>query len=88
MYLHPDMSSTVVGAYLGGISAARGPLSSRERQVLQLIAEGQGTKQVAETLGVSVKTVQSHRSRLMQKLNIRETAGLVRYAIRQGMSDL
>ncbi len=87
-YLHPEMSQAVVGAYLGGADSSKDPLSSRERQVLQLIAEGRGTKQVADALGVSVKTVESHRSRVMKKLNIRETAGLVRYAIRQGLSEL
>ncbi|MGE0453587.1 MAG: response regulator [Vicinamibacteria bacterium] len=87
-YLHPEMSEAVVGAYLGSAESPKEPLSSRERQVLQLIAEGKGTKQVAVALGVSVKTVESHRSRLMKKLDIRETAGLVRYAIRQGLSEL
>jgi DNA-binding NarL/FixJ family response regulator len=87
-YLHPEMSQAVIGAYLGSGESAAEPLSSRERQVLQLIAEGRGTKQVATALGVSVKTVESHRSRLMKKLSIRETAGLVRYAIRHGLSEL
>jgi DNA-binding NarL/FixJ family response regulator len=87
-YLHPEMSGTVVGAYLSGLETPRDVLSSRERQVLQLIAEGKGTKQVAEILGVSVKTIESHRSRLTKKLNIREIAGLVRYAIRHGLSEL
>lgn len=87
-YLHPEMSQAVVEAYLGSADSPKEPLSSRERQVLQLIAEGKGTKQVAEALGVSVKTVESHRSRVMKKLSIHETAGLVRYAIRQGLSEL
>ena len=61
------------------------PLSSRERQVLQLIAEGKSTKDVASLLGISVKTAESHRSRIMKKLDIHETASLVRYAVRRGL---
>jgi DNA-binding CsgD family transcriptional regulator len=59
-------------------------LSSREGEVLQLIAEGQANKQVAMELGISVKTVEKHRQRLMEKLNIHDTAGLTRYAISGG----
>ncbi|HEV8337006.1 MAG TPA: response regulator transcription factor [Candidatus Polarisedimenticolia bacterium] len=61
------------------------PLSGRERQVLQLIAEGKKIKEIAAILGVSVKTIETHRMRLMDKLDIHETAGLVRYAIRMGI---
>ena len=57
----------------------------RERQVLQLIAEGKSTKDAGIFLGISVKTAESHRIRLMQKLDIHETASLVRYAVRQGI---
>jgi len=53
--------------------------------VLQLVAEGKTTKEIATLLGQSVKTVESHRTRIMQKLNIHETANLVRYAIRKGL---
>jgi two-component system, NarL family, response regulator NreC len=87
-YLHPEMSEAVIDGYLGKTEMADQPLSNRERQVLQLIAEGKRTRQAAEILGVSVKTVESHRSRIMRKLNIRETAGLIRYAIRHGLSEL
>jgi DNA-binding NarL/FixJ family response regulator len=62
-------------------------LSSREAEVLQLIAEGQANKQVAAELGISVKTVEKHRQRLMQKLNIHDTAGLTRYAIAAGIIE-
>ena len=55
------------------------------REVLQLIAEGETTNDIAGLLGLSVKTVESHRTRLMEKLDIRQTAGLVRYAIRRGL---
>ncbi len=60
-------------------------LSPRERQVVRLIAEGKSTKQIAELLKISVKTAEFHRARLMEKLNIHDTAGLVRYAIREGL---
>jgi DNA-binding CsgD family transcriptional regulator len=56
--------------------------------VLQLIGEGKSTKEVAAVLGVSVKTAESHRARIMKKLGIGETAGLVRYAIRRGLAPL
>jgi len=62
-------------------------LSSREVEVLQLIAEGQANKQVAAELGISVKTVEKHRQRLMEKLNIHDTAGLTRYAITAGIIE-
>ena len=61
------------------------PLTIRERQVLQLIAEGKSTKDTASVLGISVKTADSHRMRLMQKLDILETASLVRHAVRRGL---
>jgi DNA-binding NarL/FixJ family response regulator len=62
-------------------------LSSREVEVLQLIAEGEANKQVAAELGISVKTVEKHRQRLMEKLNIHDTAGLTRYAIAAGIIE-
>jgi len=62
-------------------------LSSREAEVLQLIAEGQANKQVAAELGISVKTVEKHRQRLMEKLDIHDTAGLTRYAIAAGIIE-
>lgn len=61
------------------------PLTEREREVLRLIGGGRSTKEVAALLGVSFKTAESHRSRLMKKLDIHETAGLVRYALRRGL---
>lgn len=61
------------------------PLSGRERQVLQLVGEGKSTKDIAAQLGISVKTAESHRARLMKKLDIHEIASLVRYAIRHGL---
>jgi len=84
-YLSPGISEAVVQAYLAKSDLPSDPLTPREREVLQLIAEGKTTKDIAGLLGVSVKTVESHRTRLMGKLDIRQTAGLVRYAIRRGL---
>jgi two-component system response regulator NreC len=87
VYLSPGISSAVLAAYNSKAHPAD-PLTSRERQVLQLIAEGKSTKDVAALLGVSVKTAESHRSRLMQKLDIHETASLVRYAVKHGLVQI
>lgn len=85
VYLSPSISGTLVGAYLSKTSAPPDPLSTRERQVLQLVGEGKSTKEVAVQLGISIKTAESHRARLMRKLDIHETATLVLYAIRRGL---
>jgi two-component system response regulator NreC len=82
-YLSPGVSKAVVDAYLAGSDLPPDPLSPRERQVLRLIAEGRSTKEAAGLLGISAKTAESHRARIMEKLDIHETAGLVRYAIRR-----
>jgi two-component system, NarL family, response regulator NreC len=84
-YLSPGVSRAVVEAYRTKSQMPADPLTARERQVLQLIAEGRSTKDVASLLGISVKTAESHRTRLMQKLDIHETASLVRYAVRRGL---
>lgn len=85
LYLSPGISRAVVGAYLSKSDSQADPLSARERQVLQLVGEGKSTKEVAKQLGLSVKTIESHRARLMRKLDLHQTAGLVRYAIRHGL---
>jgi len=85
VYLSPGMSRVVVDAYLSKTELPADPISSREREVLQLIAEGKSTKDIASLLGISVKTADSHRSRLMRKLDIHEVASLVRYAVRKGI---
>ncbi|HEU5249019.1 MAG TPA: response regulator transcription factor, partial [Thermoanaerobaculia bacterium] len=85
IYLSPAVSKVVVDAYLGRRSLPEDPLTQREREVLQLVAEGKTTKQIAHILGVSAKTAESHRTRIMNKLEIHDTAGLVRYAIRRGL---
>lgn len=85
VYLSPGVAQAVMNAYKKKAEKPNDPLTPRERQVLQLIAESKSTKDVASLLGISVKTAESHRSRLMQKLDIHDTAGLVRYAVRRGM---
>lgn len=85
IYLSPSVSQAVVHAYLGKTDLPPDPLSSRELQVLQLVAEGKTTKEIAQLLGISIKTAESHRTHIMEKLDIHETAGLVRYAIRRGV---
>ena len=85
IYLSPGMSTAVVHAYLSKSDMPADPITSRERQVLQLIAEGKSTRDIASLLGISVKTADSHRSRLMGKLDIHEVATLVRYAVRKGL---
>jgi DNA-binding NarL/FixJ family response regulator len=84
VYLSPGVSRAVVEAYATP-DRPKDTLSARERQVLQLIAEGKTTKDIAALIHVSAKTVETHRARLMQKLGIHEIAGLVRYAIRKGL---
>jgi two-component system response regulator NreC len=85
VYLSPGISETVVQAYLNAVVPQPELLSDRERQVLQLVAEGKRTKEIAQILGVSTSTAESHRNHIMQKLNIHEIAGLVRYAIGHGL---
>jgi DNA-binding NarL/FixJ family response regulator len=83
LYVSPGMSQAVLDAVRN--AAGVEPLTPRERQVLQLVAEGKSTKQIAELLKISAKTAEFHRGRVMDKLNIHDTAGVVRYAIRQGL---
>jgi DNA-binding NarL/FixJ family response regulator len=85
IYLSPGISRAVVQAYRTKSDLPPDPLSPREREVLQLVAEGKTTKEIAVLLGVSVKTAESHRMHIMSKLDIHETASLVRYAIRRGL---
>jgi DNA-binding NarL/FixJ family response regulator len=85
VYLSPGISAAVIEAVRSPQAPMEGPLTAREREVLQLVAEGKTTKEIAVLLGVSVKTADAHRTRLMQKLDIHDIAGLTRYAIRQGI---
>lgn len=84
-YISPGLSREVAESYLGEDSRVESPLSRREREVLQLVAEGKTTKEIAATLFISFKTVESHRQHIMAKLDIHDTASLTRYAIRSGM---
>jgi len=87
-YLSSEISHVLVERYLSsGSSAAEAAvaLSDRERQILQMIAEGHTNRQIAAALGITPKTVDTHRTRLMTKLDIHDTPGLVRYAIRKGI---
>lgn len=85
IFLSPGLSDVVVETCLGRIQPPKDSLTPREREVLQLVAESKTTKDIARVLGIGVKTVESHRTRIMAKLGIHETAGLVRYAIRRGL---
>ncbi|HMI51198.1 MAG TPA: response regulator transcription factor [Candidatus Saccharimonadales bacterium] len=85
VYLSPGVSRAVMDAYRNKSKKSGDRLTLRERQVLQLIAEGKSTKDIASLLGIGVKTAESHRTRLMQKLDIHETASLVLYAVRHGI---
>ena len=87
-YLSPSISASVVNAALAGDTSCTDPLTQREREVMQLIAEGKSNKEVAHELKLSVKTVESHRRNLMVKLSIHETAGLVRHAMKLGLVQL
>jgi DNA-binding NarL/FixJ family response regulator len=87
VYLSPSVSRTVIDVFLSKNEQAHDRLTARERQVIQLIGEEKTTKEIANILGISAKTAESHRSRLMQKLDIHGTAGLVRYAIRRGLIE-
>jgi two-component system, NarL family, response regulator NreC len=88
VYISPGVAATVVDAYLGKIDVEADPLTPRERQILQLVAEGKTTKEIASLLNVSFKTAESHRNRIMKKLNIHNVTGLVHYAIRSGLMRL
>ena len=84
IYLSPGISQAVVEACTKPDEDPAPPLTPREQQVLQLVAEGKSTKEAARILNISVKTAESHRTRVMAKLDVHDTASLVRYAIREG----
>jgi DNA-binding NarL/FixJ family response regulator len=84
-YLSPGISRRVIENYLGGKSGPFDQLTSRQREVLRLMAEGNNTKEIAFLLQLSAKTVETHRGHLKKKLGIDDIAGLVRYAMRAGL---
>jgi|SRR3990167_1549100 len=85
IYLSPAVTGAVVKAYLDQGEASATLLTPREREILQLVAEGKSTKEIAQILDIGVKTAETHRTNIMKKLDIHDTAGLVRYAIRHGL---
>lgn len=90
-YLSPGIAAAANGQARAPAAPARAALSAltpREREVLQLIAEGKSTKRVAGDLDLSVKTIETHRHNIMEKLGIHTVAELTKYAIRQGLTDL
>lgn len=87
VYLSPSVSDFVLQGYLSGDDRPSDPLTNREREVLQLIAEGLTGREVAARLGLAAKTIDNHRASIVEKLGIRTTAGLVRYAIHAGLVD-
>jgi len=87
-FISPAVSAIVVDGFLSGRDREAGPLRTltlRQREILQLLAEGRSAKEVAFALGLSVKTVETHRRQIMDRLQIFDLAGLVRFAIRSGL---
>lgn len=88
VYLDPNIQENVLERIKHSVNGSYNRLTTRERQVLQGIAEGKTNRQTAEDLDLAVKTVDSHRHNLMQKLNIHDQTGLVKYALRMGLVSL
>jgi DNA-binding NarL/FixJ family response regulator len=92
VYLSPAITHIVVREFvnptLEDVLDAGAPLSPRERQVLQMIAEGRSTKEIADLLFISVKTVESHRKKIMEKTNLHTVADLTKFAIRRGLTSV
>lgn len=86
VYLSPSVSEAVVDALSGG-GEEEDPLTAREREILKLVAEGNTTREISRRLGISGKTVESHRARILEKLHLHDTASLVRYAVRHGLIE-
>ncbi len=91
-YLSPAITGTVLNKYRDNNSGSKiglmRSLTSREREVLQMIAEGKKTKDIADLLNISIKTVETHRSRMMNKLDIHSIAELTKFALREGLTSL
>ncbi len=91
-YLSPGLAGTLIEDYMGHVTSVEEvdspALTAREREVLQLISEGWSTQSIAEKLNLSIKTIESHRRRIMERLNIESIAGLTKYAIREGVTSL
>ena len=90
VFLHPPLTTKLVRDYLrrvrlGEAADSYDTLSERERQVLRLIGEGHTSQEIADTLGISASTVQTHRAHIMEKLNLRKRSELMKYAVRRGL---
>ena len=92
IYLGRKIQGVVVGDYVDRLGGKRPSspvtLTNKEREVLQLVAEGKSTKEIAQALSITVKTVETHRHNIMNRLSIRSIAQLTKYAIRQGLTSL
>jgi len=92
IYISPSVAGIVLDDYLGTSterdSSVRSLLTPREMEVLQLLAEGKSMKQIALSLSLSIKTIESHRTRIMQKIDVSNIADLTKYAIREGIISL
>jgi len=92
VFLSPAITDVVVRDFTSREPAPAGSafrlLSPREREVLQLLAEGRSTKEIAEKLSVSGKTIETHRRQIMEKLGLHSVAGLTKYAVREGLTTL
>jgi DNA-binding NarL/FixJ family response regulator len=87
-YLSPAVSKQVVDDYVGRTGGSADPLEAltpRQREILQLVAEGHTSKEIAERLGLSFKTVEAHRAQIMERLGLEDVTGLVRFAVRVGL---
>lgn len=87
-YLSPGVSKQVVDDYVGRTGGSSDPLEAltpRQREILQLVAEGHTSKEIAERLQLSFKTVEAHRAQIMERLNLQDVTGLVRFAVRVGL---
>ncbi len=87
-YLSPEVSEQIVSGYMGGVNSTQSAwetLAKREREVLKLVAEGNTNKMISSLMCISVKTVEKHRSNLMKKLNLRNSASLTAFAIEKGL---
>lgn len=86
-YLGPGLDQTLVREYLDGAETVAVPLTAREREVLRLIAQGLKNREIAETLSIAIKTVETHRTKIMQKLDLHNSAELATYAMRRGLIE-
>lgn len=84
-YFSPRVSSKIARAFAGGVDKSVALLTPRQIEVVRLVAQGQSSKEIARTLDLSIKTVETHRAQLMDRLDIHDLAGLVRYAVRVGL---